>query len=94
MKGLQIIGKTQDGKLVVSGIARLYYESGLPLCIIFDRLKAVNLQVSWLHLVDELKNNGMNLDRIFHLLNEHIFESYGKDYRDEIMIRLNSKLAS
>lgn len=82
------VGKTTEGKPVVSGVAKLYYETGLPLSIIFDRLQQKEIVPSWNHLVSELKENGMKHDRIIHLLNEHIFESYGKEYRDEILKRL------
>jgi hypothetical protein len=37
---------------------------------------------------DELKQNGMTRERILHLLHEHLFESYGKEYRDEVIKRL------
>lgn len=82
---LKIIGKTTHGKLVVAGLGKLYYETGLPLSIIFDKCQAANLQVAWLSLVNELKENGMREERIFHLLSEHIFESYGKEYRDKVI---------
>jgi hypothetical protein len=80
-----IIGKTTDGRYVVSGLAKMYYETGLPLSIIFDKCKEKNYQISWPALIEELKSNGMKPDRIHHLLSEHIFESYGKQYRDQIL---------
>lgn len=79
------IGRTTDGKQVVSGLGRLYFESGLPLSIIFDLCQRCNRQPSWMHLYQELKGNGMKHNRIIHLLNEHVFESYGKEYRDHVM---------
>jgi hypothetical protein len=85
---MNVIGKTTDGKLVVSGLGKLYFETGLPLSIVFDRMVQGNYQPSWIHLYLELKENGMKHDRIIHLLNEHIFESYGKEYRDEVIRRL------
>lgn len=85
---MQVVGKTSDGKLVVRGIGKMYFETGLPLSIIFDRLKDNNLQPSFLHLYDELMGNGMKHDRIVHLFSEHVFETYGKDYRDEVIARI------
>jgi hypothetical protein len=84
-KVLKIIGKTAHGKLVVAGLGRLYYETGLPLSFIFDKCESAGLQVAWLPLVAEFKENGMKNERILHLLSEHIFESYGKEYRDKVI---------
>ena len=86
---MKIIGKTTDGNYVVSGLAELYFRDGLPLSIIFDLIKEKNYQPSWIHVYQELKDNGMQHDRIMHLLNEHVFEIYGKEYRDEIIRRLD-----
>lgn len=85
---LEIVGKTMNGTSVVSGIGKLYFQDGLPLSVIFDNCLKLNVQPSFYHLYFELKNNGMTHDRIKHLLNEHVFESYGAKYRDEIIQRI------
>lgn len=85
----KIVGYTVEKKPVISGLAKFYFQDGLPLSIIFDRCIIEGFQPSFPHLYNELKENGMTHDRIIHLLNEHIFESYGKDYRDVVIDRLN-----
>lgn len=85
---MNIVGITTDGKKVVSGIGKFYFEHGLPLVFIFDKLKERNALPSWIHLVSELKENGMTNERIIHLLNEHIFDSYGGEFRDHIIYTL------
>lgn len=85
---MEIVGKTSCGKLVVSGLGKMYFENGLPLSVIFDGLQRLNLVPSFRHLVSELEGNGMNRERIMHLLNEHVFESYGIEFRDIIVKRL------
>lgn len=85
---MEIVGKTQCGKSVVSGLGKMYFENGLPLSVIFDGLQRRNLVPSFLHLVSELEENGMKRERIVHLLNEQVFESYGKEFRDVVMHRL------
>lgn len=87
---MQVIGQTTDGRYVVSGLGRHYFESGLPLSILFDYCIKNDVQPSFLHLYRELKQNGMQHERIIHLLHEHVFESYGKEYRDEIIERIES----
>jgi hypothetical protein len=85
---MNVVGKTQCGKLVVSGLGKLYFENGLPLSVLFDGLQRRDLVPSFRHLVTELEQNGMKRERIIHLLNEQIFESYGKEFRDEVIKRL------
>jgi hypothetical protein len=85
---ITIIGKTEEGDEVVTGVAKFYFQEGLPLCFIFDELKKKKMVPSWINLYMDLKENGMPRERIIHLLNEHIFESYGKEYRDTVISRL------
>lgn len=85
---MNIIGVTVDGKQVVDGIGKFYFEQGLPLVFIFDTLTKNKMIPSWVHLVSDLKNNGMSSERIHRLLNEHVFESYGKEFRDHIISTL------
>lgn len=73
---------------MVGGLGKLYFESGLPLSFIFDRCIMLGVVVGWPTLVAELEGNGMRRDRVLHLLNEHIFEAYGKEYRDTVLARL------
>lgn len=86
---MRFVGQTECGKLVVAGLGKLYFENGLPLSVLFDGLQRYQLIPSFNHLVSELEENGMKRERIIHLLNEQVFESYGKDFRDEVINRLN-----
>ncbi len=87
---MEVIGKTECGKLVVSGLGKLYFQEGLPLSVMFDSLETKGFRPSWIHLFRELRDNGMTEDRIYHLLNEHVFESYGKEFRDVVVDKLKS----
>lgn len=73
---------------MVSGLGRMYFQDGIPLSVLFDILKGKNIQPSFKHLYKELEDNGMKHERIIHLLNENVFESYGKEYRDIVIERL------
>lgn len=86
---MEQIGITKDGKAVIKGCAKLYFESGLPLIFIFDKLQENNCIPSWLHLYAELRGNGMSHDRVMHLLNEQVFEAYGKEFRDRVVATLD-----
>ena len=85
-----IVGKTQDGIIVVAGLGKLYFQEGIPLSIIFDGLKSKNILPSFKHLYSELRENGMKHERIIHLLNENVFESYGKQFRDVVISKLTN----
>lgn len=87
---MHIVGKTIDGKVTVAGLGKFYFESGLPFSFIFDTLIKNNMMPSWIHLVAELKDNGMSRGRIYHLFHEHIIESYGKDFRDHVIFTLKN----
>lgn len=82
------IGITTDGKMVMEQVGKLYFEQGLPLSFTFDKMQQNNMIPSWPHLHRELKSNGMTHKRIIHLLSENVFESYGKEFRDIVVSRL------
>lgn len=86
---MQIIGKTTDGKITVAGIAKMYFETGLPLSFVFDRLNSSNYMPSWIHLYEEMKGNGMSHKRIIDILHEQVIETYGKEFRDVVVHRLH-----
>jgi hypothetical protein len=86
---MEQVGVSTNGKIVVKDIGPLYFRDGTPLSIIFDRLIENNILPSWNHLYEEMKDNGMKHSRIIHLLNEQVFESFGKEFRDEVIKRLS-----
>lgn len=76
--------------MVMAGVAKLYFEQGLPLGIIFDELKKRDSLPCWLTLYKDLRDNGMTHERIIHLLHEHMHDTYGKEFRDEVIRRLEA----
>ena len=85
---MKIVGKTQDGRFVVSEIGKLYFQDGLPLSVIFDVLNGKNILPCFPCLYTELLNNGMGQDRIIHILSEQMIDVYGGEFRDEVINRL------
>lgn len=84
-----IVGKTTDGRPVVKGLAKFYFQDGLPLQIVFDGCNKHKIVVSWNDLYSELKENGMKHERIIHLLHEQMFEAFSNEYRSVVLDRLN-----
>lgn len=87
---MKVVGKTIEGKLVVSKISKFYFEQGLPLVFVFDKLQENNFVVSWIHLYNELIIQGMSHKRILSMLNEQIVDSYGKEYRNVVIAKLRA----
>jgi len=82
------VGITKDGKPVMNGIGAMYHSQGIPLAIIFEKLHDNNMVPCWITLYKDLVQNGMPHDRVIHLLNENVFEGYGKEMRDGVISRL------
>ena len=85
---MRVVGKTRKGGYVVADLAILYFQDGLPPSVIFDMCIKLGVIPSFPHFYSELMANGMKHDRIIHLLNEHVFESYGKEFRDQVIENL------
>lgn len=86
------VGITVDGKPVLAGVAKMYFESGVPPSILFDEIIKRNAMPSWLHFYKECMDNGMPHSRIIHLLNEHVCETFGKSFRNKVIDTLNNPI--
>lgn len=89
---LQISGKTEDGRLTVSGVFSFYETQGVPLSVIFDELQNRNMVPDWISLYLETWAIGMMPDRVMSFLSESIYDVYGSDYRDQVIETLKTIL--
>jgi alanyl-tRNA synthetase len=85
---VKVVGKTEDGELVVSGIFKIFDTLGLPLDVIFDLCKTSNMLPSWIHFYDEATSYGWKDKTIVNRLETNIRDVYGKEYADTVMCRL------
>lgn len=53
-----------DRRICIGGIGRMYYQDGLPISISIAELKRRNIEVSMLHIADELLKNGWSAERV------------------------------
>jgi len=51
-------------KIVVKGVARMFYESGFPISIAIDEFKSMGIEVSLLHVADQCWDNGWSPETI------------------------------
>lgn len=56
--------------VVLRGVGRMYYESGLPIVFQIDELKKRGIKVSLLHIADELLKENWSVKRIMNTLTE------------------------
>lgn len=56
--------------VVLRGVGRMYYESGLPIVFQIDELKKRGIKVSMLHVADELLKENWSVKRIMNTLTE------------------------
>ena len=86
---ISIIGETPEGKSVVDGIWKTYETHGLPLDNIFDVCIQKNWIPDWTKLYIQMLSSGINHDRILSKLEEAINDSFGKEFCDVVISRLD-----
>lgn len=86
---MEVSGKTVDGKLVISGVGKLCFTSGLPLEVALDRLKAEDWVMDWVDYITDALGDGHNPRTIRARIASAVGDVYGPVYRDEVMKRVN-----
>jgi hypothetical protein len=86
---IHVVGETTDGKTLVDGIWEMYETYGLPLDIIFDVLIQKQSVPDWIVLYKQMLKSGMQHSRIISKLDEAIADSYGKEFRDVVISKLD-----
>lgn len=85
---ITVIGETTDGKEVVDGIWKTFETHGLPLDIILTLCIRKNWVPDWITLYKQMKNSGMEHGRILSKLEEAVSDSFGKEFCDVVLSRL------
>lgn len=75
-----ISGKTEEGKLVISGVFKLYDTLGLPLEILFMEMKKNDLVPDWVDFYNCAIAQGWKKKTILSRLGTAIRASYGKEF--------------
>ena len=85
----QVVGKTEEGASVVSGVYSFYETQGCPLETILEKLRDSGFIPSWTHLYVEMLLAGISFSRAMSRLDAAIVDSgWDPEYRDEIIDRL------
>lgn len=90
-KVLKILGKTIDGKIVVSGAFKLFDTYGVPLDFTIDTLCNHNMIIDWMQFVSDAKSAGWKDKRIESIIEYGLIDSncYSKDDISNILSRIN-----
>jgi len=83
-------GITENNKPIISGIYKTFETHGIPLDIILSILIDGNSVPNWIDLYKDCRLAGMEHDRVLSKLEEAICDSYGKEWSDQVIFRLNS----
>jgi hypothetical protein len=84
------IGITQDDKLVVDGVWKMYETHGLSLDTIFTCLKEKNAMPCWISLYRQMRLSGMKHERIIAKLEADVSDSFGATFSESVIERLNN----
>lgn len=85
---ITVVGKTQDGKLVVDGIWKSFETHGLPFDVLFEVCLRKGWLPDWTILRDQMVKSGIDKGRVLVKLNEAISDTFGKDFCEEVLRRL------
>src|ERR1700723_1546697 len=81
---------TSNDTVIVGGIWKMYETHGLPLDAIFILCMEKNWIPCWLTLYNDMLASGMKHGRIISKLEESISDSFGKQFCDVVIVRLNN----
>lgn len=85
---MKTVGRTSDGKLVVTEVFKFYETEGLPLDVILETLRDQNMMPDWMDFMLEAVRAKMKIPRILAMLDAAITDSYGSELRDVVISRL------
>lgn len=82
------VGITTDNKIVVNGIWKMFETHGVPLDIIFAICMQRQLVPDWVSLYRQMLDSGMKHSRILSKLEEAISDSFGKEFCEVVISKL------
>ena len=86
---MEYIGKTTDGKVVVSGLFELFSTHGLPLADVFFLCRENGQIPNWIEFYKEVQAGGWSHKTIINRLSDSISDIYGKEFSEVVIQRLN-----
>ena len=85
---MQIVGKTEDGQKVVSGVFKLFDTLGLPLEDVFTQCKKNNYLPSWTHFYNDAMKQGWKHKTIMTKLKDSMYGIYEDEWVKVVLERI------
>ena len=82
-----LTGRTEDGKMVMTGAYFFTSTYGFPLVDLLFELSDVNAVVDWIEYYESALELGMKSDRVLKRVEAATREAYGEVYSKEVMDR-------
>lgn len=83
-------GYTEDGRMVIGGVFRLYGTNGLPLEIILQMFQAREWVVDWVDYINDAQKDGHKLKTIVSRIEAAADDIYGPDHAEAIKERCST----
>ena len=84
----KVIGKTTEGKLVISGTFQMFDTTGMPLSIMFTLINKQNMIPDPIDFYESAINAGWEIKTIFNRLEEAYLDSFDKHFWLNVRQRL------
>ena len=82
----RIVGRTETGEFVITGVFALRGTYGLHLADVFDALRSRRLIASWRHFYADAVKDGWKHSTIIAQLSEALGDVYGGEFRDRVLV--------
>lgn len=70
-----VVENINGREIAIKGVGKLFYQEGVPLEISADILFEKGVEISWLHIADELLKNGWSNKRVYNTLSHILLYS-------------------
>ena len=88
---MKIVGKTTDGKWLLSGVFTLFDTHGFPLEMAFEECKERNLMPDWFEFYDDATSHGWKHDMIISRLSDSLTGVWSSELRGHVIEKLEQR---
>jgi len=85
---INISGKTEDNKQIISGVLKYIETHGITLDVILQQLESKDIIIDWIDFYETALKCNWQVRTIFTRIETTLLDVKGKDYSNEVMLRL------
>lgn len=88
------VGKTPEGRIVVSGVFGMVETHGIPLELVLARSWEEGMIPDWVELIDSMVRAGKPMDRAVEAVRVAVSDAgYPPDFRDNVIAGIEARFA-